>query len=148
MAFRFALAPLLRLRRSLERQRALALQQASLNVIKAQKTLAQLETFIEESAKTDARSLASGRSAAELHFAFLLRERLQQLRVHLQGEIQRLEMVREQAAGVYEQALHEREALEALEARRRREYQIEQARRQQQEIDAAFLLQRWRIRED
>jgi len=143
MAFHFALAHVLRLRQSLERQRALALQQASLNVAQAQKTLAQLETFLDQSVNADAHSLTSGCRAAELHFAGLLRERLQQLRVQLEGEVRRLETLREQAAQAYEQALREREALDALQARRRREYQIEHARRQQREIDAAFLLQRW-----
>ena len=146
MAFRFALAPLLRLRQSLEKQRALALQQASLNVARAEKMLGQLETFLDQSARNDAQTLVNGQKAAELHFAELLRERLRELRVQLQGEVLRLAAVREQAAVAYEQALRECEALEALRARRWREYQIEQARREQREIDAAFGLQRWHIR--
>lgn len=146
MAFRFALAPLLQLRQSLEHQRALALQKASLHVARAQEALIRLDRFLEESAEVDLRSLAAGCMAADLHFAFLLREQLQQLRVQVQDEIHRLEALRQEAAQAYERALAEREVLESLRARQHRAYQMEQARRQQQEIDAAFLVQRWHTR--
>ncbi len=148
MAFRFALAPLLRLRYSLERQRALALQQASLNVVRAQEALVRLDRFLDESARTDGRALEAGCPAAELHFAILLREQLIQLRVRLQAEIQSLETLRERAARAFRQALREREALEAVRAGQRRVYEQEQTRREQQELDAAFLLQRWHHRKD
>src|SRR5208283_4571872 len=69
MAFRFVLAPLLRLRQSIERQRALALQEANLKVSRAQETLAQLERFLSGSAQSDSAALAAGRTAAELQFA-------------------------------------------------------------------------------
>jgi flagellar FliJ protein len=148
MAFRFALAPLLRLRQSLEHQRALAFQKASSHVARAQEALTRLDGFLEESAAIDSRSLAAGCMAADLHFAMLLREQLQQLRVQLQEEIRRLEALHEEAAHAYEQALAEREVLESLSARQRRAYQLEQARRQQQEIDAVFLVQRWHTGKD
>jgi flagellar export protein FliJ len=148
MAFRFALAPLLRLRRSVEHQRALALQQASFHVARARDVLAQLEKFLDDSLRADARALAAGRTAAELQFATLLRAQLEQIRVQAQDEITRLETLRIEAARAYRHALREREALETLCARQRRAYQLEQRRRQQQEVDAAFLLQRWHVRKD
>jgi len=146
MAFRFTLAPLLRLRQSLERQRALALQQAAFNLTRAQDSLAHLDRFLVESTLADAASLAAGRAAAELQFASLLREQLDHLRLQLMEQIQRLELLRQQAALTYQQAYREREALETLRAHQRRAYQIEQLRRQQRELDAAFLLQRWNRR--
>jgi len=146
MAFRFTLAPLLRLRRSVERQRALALQQATFNLTRARETLAHLERFLAASELADSASLAAGRTAAELQFADLLREQLDQFRFQLQEEVRRLERLREQAARVYQQAYREREALETLRAHQRRAYQVEQLRRQQQALDAAFLLQRWHHR--
>jgi len=147
MTFQFTLASLLRLRRSLEHQRALALQQASLNVARAREALARLESFLEESACADARSLSGGRMAAELHFASLLRERLQNLRVQIQNEVRHLETLRHQAVIAYRQSLGEREALEGLCARQHSAYQLEQTRRRQQEVDAIFLLQRWQGRD-
>ena len=146
MAFRFILAPLLRLRQSLERQRALALQQAAFNLTRAQDTLAHLDRFLAESKLADAASLAAGRTAAELQFADLLREQLNQLRLQFEEEVRRLEGLREQTARAYQQAYREREALETLRAHQLRTYHVEQLRRQQRELDAAFLLQRWHRR--
>jgi len=147
MAFRFALAPLLRLRRSIEHQRALALRKASLNVQRAREALAAVDRSLDDSSRADSRSLAAGRMAAELQFAILIRERLQQLRLQLQDEIGRREALREQAAHEYRQALQEREVLEAVCTRQRHAYQLDQMRRQQRELDAAFLLQRWHKRD-
>jgi flagellar export protein FliJ len=147
MAFRFALEQILRLRQNLERQRALALQRASMDVARAREALTRLDRAIEESSATDSRWLASGRMAAELHFATLLRDQLQQLRIRVEEEIARLEVVRQEAAQAYKRAMQEREALDALRASQRQTYQREQMRRQQQETDAAFLLRRWHKRE-
>jgi len=146
MAFRFALAPVLRLRLGLERQRALALQQAALDLARAQEALAALERFLDESERADSNSLAGGRMGAELHFALLQRHQLQEQQAQLREHILKLEVLRQQAAEAYRRAQREREVLEALSAREYRTYQIEQARRQQIEMDAAFLLQRWHRR--
>ncbi len=143
MSFRFALAPLLRLRQSIERQRTLQLQDASLQVLRAQETLAQLERFLSDSAESDSAGLKAGLTAAELQFASVLRENLQHYRQELQSDIRKLELRRQQAASAYHQAYREREVLETLRSRQRLDYQQEQLRRQQQELDAAYLLQRW-----
>lgn len=146
MAFRFALASVLRLRQGLERQRALALQRASLDVARAEEAMAALERFLDESERADSKALAGGRMGAELHFALLQRHQLQEQGAQLQVHILKLEALRQQAAEAYRRAQREREVLEALSAREHRTYQIEQARRQQNEMDAAFLLQRWHRR--
>ncbi len=146
MAFRFALAPLLRLRQSIERQRALQLQEANLQVSRAQETLAQLERFLSDSAQSESAGLIVGCTAAELQFASVVRENLRHFRQELQSDIRKLELLRQQAASEYHQAYREREVLETLRARQRRAYQQEQLRRQQRELDAAFLLQRWHRR--
>lgn len=147
MAFRFALAPLLQLRKSLERQHALELQRTSLNLARARDVLAELERFLNEAARSDSHSLAEGRLAAELHFASLLREQLERSRIELQGGIRSLEANQRQAAIAYQDALHAREALEALREQQWRIYQQEQARREQREVDAAYLLQKWHRRD-
>jgi flagellar export protein FliJ len=143
MAFRFALAPLLRLRQSIERQRTLQLQQANLEVLRAQETLAQLERFLSGSAQSDSTGLAAGCTAAELQFASMFRENLDRFRQELQSDIRKLELLRQQAASEYHRAYREREVLETLRVRQHRAYQQEQLRRQQQELDATYLLQRW-----
>jgi flagellar export protein FliJ len=147
MSFRFALAPLLRLRQSIERQRTLQLQEANLRVSRAQEALAQLERYLSGSAQSDATALIAGRTGAELQFASVLRENLHRFRQELQSDIRKLELVRQQAASEYHRAYREREVLETLRARQRRAYQQEQLRRQQRELDAAHLLQRWHHRD-
>jgi flagellar export protein FliJ len=146
MAFRFTLAPLLRLRQSIERQCTLKLQAANLHVSRAQEKLEQLERSLADSAQSDATALQAGRTAAELQFASVLRESLHLFRHELQSDILKLELLRQQALGEYHQAYREREVLETLRARERRVYQQEKLHRQQQELDATYLLQRWHHR--
>ncbi len=147
MPFRFTLAPVLRLRQSVERQRSLALQNAALQVARAQGTLAQLDLFLSESATVDSASLTTGLTAAEMRFAGLVREQIEQLRAHLREDVLRLEGIRRESAVAYQQAFREREVLESLRTRQRRVYQIEQTRREQRQLDAAYLLQRWHRRD-
>ena len=147
MVFRFTFASLLRLRQSIERQRTLKLQDANLQVSRAEERLAQLELSFSESAQSDAIALQAGGTAAEVQFASVLRENLHLFRDELQSDIRKLKLLRQQALGEYHQAYREREVLETLRARQRRAYQQEQGRRQQQELDAAYLLERWHRRD-
>ena len=147
MPFHFTLAPLLRLRQSIERQRILQLQEVSHRVTRAREVLAQLERFLSDSAQSDSTNLATGRSAAELQFASVFRANLHHHRQELQSDIGKLEALRQQAVSAYQQAYRAREVLESLRARQRRTYQQEQLRREQQELDATYLLQRWHHRD-
>jgi flagellar biosynthesis chaperone FliJ len=124
----------------------LQLQEANLQVARPRETLARLDRFLAESERLDSAALSAGRTGAELHFAGVLREKLQQFRLELQSEMSRLELARQQALGAYHRAYREREILESLRARERHDYEQEQLRREQQELDAAHLLQRWRHR--
>jgi len=146
MAFRFALAPLLRLRRSLEHQRALDLQKASVDLANAEHTLVAFDCLVQESAQADSRSLAAGCMAAEIHFANLLREQLEHVRTQLQNRIATLDAIRRQMAINYQRALGEREALETLRRQQWHVYQKEKARREQNAMDTAHLLQSWHRR--
>ena len=146
MPFRFTLAPLLRLRQSIERQRALQLQEANLQVSRAQEALAQLERFLSDSSQSESAGLTAGCTAAELQFASVIRENLHHFRQELQSDIRKLELLRQQAASAYHRAYREREVIETLRARQRHDYHQEQLRRQQQELDATYLLQRWHRR--
>jgi flagellar export protein FliJ len=146
MAFHFALEPLLRLRHSIERQRKLALQNAAAQLAHAHAEVVRLDQSLAGSVTADASALVGGRSAAELHFAAESREQLEQFRLRLQQDLLRLEPLRTEAASAYQQAFREREVLESLRARQHRAYQVERDRREQQRIDAAYLLQRWHRR--
>src|ERR1035438_6649462 len=90
MAFRFALAPLLRLRQSVERQRTLRLQEASLQVSRAHQMLAQIEGSISAGEQSATRDLTAGQTGAELQFASVVRENLLQFREQLKVNIHKL----------------------------------------------------------
>jgi flagellar export protein FliJ len=126
-----------------ERQRTLRLQETSRQVSRAQEALAQLNGSISAREQSDARGLRGGLTGAELEFASVVRENLLQSRKQLQDNIRQLELQREQAATEYHQAYRDRELLETIRTRQHRLYQQEQSRRQQRELDAAYLLQRW-----
>jgi len=144
MAFHFALATLLRLRESIERQRALRLQEANLAVAEAEDRIMRLEQYLADSARFDAADLAGGRRGAELQFASLIRGNLETLRQDFRDQLRQLQAKRQQAAVEYQRAFREREALETLRARQRRAYQQQTQRREQRDLDAAFLIQSWR----
>jgi flagellar export protein FliJ len=146
MSYRFALAPLLRLRQSIERQRTLQLQASNLRVSQARETMAQLERSLDDAAESDSVRLTAGCTAADLQFASILRENRQHFHEELHSEVRKLELARQKVLGEYHQAYREREVLETLRARQSRAYQQEQLRSQQQELDATYLLQRWHRR--
>lgn len=146
MPFRFTLAPLFRLRQSIERQRALQLRDANLKVSRAQETLAQLERALSDYSQASSTGLNAGSTGAELQFASVCRENLNRLRKELQGNLQKLELQRQEAANEYHQAYREREVLETLRTGQHHIYWQEQLRRQQQQLDATYLLQRWHHR--
>jgi len=144
MPFRFTLAPLLRLRQSIEREQALRLQAANVAVARTQDTLTRLERFLADSAQSDQAGLGAGRRGVELQFASLIRTNLHILREQLLAELRELKHKRQQAAQEYQRAFMEREVLETLRKRQRQAYQIEALRREQREVDAAYLIQLWR----
>ncbi len=121
----------------------LALQDANAQLSRAKNRLEELENFLAQSAEADAAALAEARRAVEIQFANLVYEQLQQACLQLRDEIRGLEEARQKAAEAYRQAFREREILEALRSRERQAYRLEAARREQRELDAAFLLQRW-----
>jgi flagellar export protein FliJ len=144
MSFRFALESLFRLRQSVERQRAIDLQNASFRAARAQERLTQLDRYLSDSAASDLRGLGEGRTAAELQFAAAYREKLLGLRQELQTEVTHLEGLRQNELGEYRRAFRDREVLESLRVRQQRIYRQEQSRRRQRELDADYLLRRWR----
>jgi|SRR5208282_185303 len=146
MPFHFALAHVLRLRQAIERQRTLQLQRINLEISRAEETRAQLDRFLSDSKQFNSEGLTAGCSAAELQFGSLLRENVARYREELQCEIRKLELLRQKALGEYHQAYREREALESLWTRQHRVYQQEELRRQQEKLDADYLLQRWHRR--
>ena len=148
MPFRFALAPLLRLRQSIEKQRAQRLEEAALALARARESLAQMDRALADGARADDASLRVGRRGAELQFAVMARESMLARRQELQSEIERLDVARQAVADEYQRAYQEREVLDTVAAQQQRTYQQEQLQREQRDLDANHLLQLWRKRSD
>jgi flagellar export protein FliJ len=146
MAFRFALAPLLRLRQSQERQLALRLSEASNAVARARAQVERMDEALASSACSEEKSLREGRSAAEMQLALLVREQMKAARQILQNELARLELDRHTWAIEYQRAYQAREVLESLRARQQHTAQQERQQRDQRDLDATHLLQLWRKR--
>ena len=144
MAFRFALATVLRLRQSVERQRTLQLQDATSQVLNAKLKLTELERSLSDSSAEDLSALGAGRRAAEMHFALTIRENSKLIRIALTAEISGLELLRAKVLAEYQKASRDREVLELLFERQRKEFRRQKDRSLQHEADEAFLLQRWR----
>ena len=69
MAFHFSLAALLRFRRSIEQQQEILLQQANQQIAGLRRGIEDVQRAAAEVTANDARELASGLRAAELHFS-------------------------------------------------------------------------------
>lgn len=147
MPFHFPLAPLLRLRKSVERQRAIHLKEASLRVSRVEETLERLRQFLADSATEDRSRLREGRAAVELHFATFSRENLVYLRTQLESAREKLELEQQQAANEYHRAFREREVLESLRETQHHTYQQDELRNQQRDLDESHLIQHWRRRD-
>ncbi len=123
----------------------LRLQEANLQLAQARSSLAQLDQFLADSDQSETTQLSSGCTAAELQFTSVLRNNLRCYREDIASVVCELESLRQQAVIDYQRAYREREVLQTFRARQRSAYDREQARHQQQELDAAHLLQRWHL---
>jgi flagellar export protein FliJ len=140
MAFHFSLAPVLRLRKSVERQRMLRFRAASLIAAQAAEQIAALDGYMNASLRADAEGLIAGRSAVEMHFAVASAKNLQEMRGELANQLRELELQRQHAAADYQDAYRQREALDNLRLRQQRAYEQQQLRRRQRELDEDYVL--------
>jgi flagellar export protein FliJ len=140
MRFHFSLGPLLRLRKSVERQRMLRFRAASLAAAHAAEQIAALDLYVSASLRADADGLKAGRSAVEMHFAVDSARNLQGLRAELEKLLRQLELERQNAAADYQDAYRQREALDNLRLRQQRFFEQQQSRRQQRELDEDYVL--------
>ncbi len=138
MAFHFSLESLLRLRRSEQLQRELALQKKNSEVNDLQRQIAELN----EKTLQIVTASASGRFGAELQFD-------KQCQIALETQFAAMEeqfvFVRGQqalAATELRKAWQKSEALEILRRRERDDYLLDHARKEQQQQDDFFLLRK------
>jgi len=140
MPFRFPLAAVLHLRRSLEHQQELRLRAANQQVAKVRHLIEQLDEHIGKTNSSDSQQLAAGTTAAELRFALAKQASLESMHRDLDRELSRLSNLRDQQQRIFQQARRERETFESLRQQQLRAYERDQIRREQRRLDDLFLL--------
>ena len=142
MAFRFALAALLRFRQSLEHQAEILLQEANHDIEAVRKRIEHSDCALGEMAKQNADKLHSGVTAAELQFDLISRSLLLHHRELLHEEMIMREEIRTQRFHSFQQARQQREVVETLRERQLEIYRQQEAWQEQRRLDDHFLLRR------
>ena len=142
MPFRFPLQALLHLRQSLEHQQELRLRAANQQVARVRYALEQLDGRVRQTQTLFSQYLAGVTTGAELSFLRTTEGLLHAQRQEVEHELSRCQHVRDQQERVFRQARRERETFESLRDEQLRDYEREQARRQQRQLDDLFLMRK------
>jgi flagellar protein FliJ len=142
MAFRFALETVLHFRRSVEHQQELRLRAANHQVASMRHQIEHIEQQMASMRARESGDLAAGTTAAELQFTRACEATLDQQRIAAQGELLRLERLRDQQRELFQQARRAREVFETLREQQRKDYERNARRREQRELDELFLMQK------
>jgi len=146
MAFHFPLESVFHFRQSVEHQQELRLRAANQQVARARHLIEHLDQQIATERSRQAQHLAAGMTSAELRFSLFSEAALQDLRRTAQQELLRLQALCDQQQRIFRQARRERETFESLRNRIRREYERDQNRREQRQLDEMFLLRQANLR--
>lgn len=142
MPFHFPLQAVLHFRQSLEHQQELRLRAANQQVARVKRVLDQHGARVQELHANQRRDLLAGTTAAELRFAAMCESSLSHQRQELERELQRLQSLRDEQQRLFVNARRQRETLAGLRDGQQREHQRRAARREQRQLDDAFLLRR------
>ena len=142
MPYHFPLQAVLHFRQSLEHQRELRLRAANQQVARVKRVLDQHGARVQEHHANQRRDLLAGTTAAELRFAAMCESSLLHQRQELERDLQRLQNLRDEQQRLFVNARRQRETLAGLRDHQHREYQRRAARREQRQLDDAFLLRR------
>jgi flagellar FliJ protein len=144
MAFRFALAPVLKLRESLEELLLHRLEQTQHEISYAAQLLDGLRAESHVLAVSREQGLAAGLAGADLHFREQLRQGLRMQERTLEQKLAELQRRRAQQLADYEEARNKRRVLADLRDRQREAHETKLAHRQQRAADDIFLARRGR----
>lgn len=140
MPFHFALSSLLRLRESFENIELQRLQAVAAQVAQVRAEIDSIEAEMEASRRQVLEQASAGISGAELHIAALGDSARKERRTVLLAKQDGLERTRREQQARYTEARRQREILCNLRQRQFSAYQLEQSRREQQQIDELFLI--------
>lgn len=142
MAFRFALAAVLKYRESIEQREYLALERMQQEIAQMEKRLRECEQ--RQAAAITHREADLGRGTPSVHLQAAYEDELtlEKQRDKLRAQLQELKGNRQQRVKAYETARQKREVLHDLRARQLDAYRRDQAKREQKALDDAFLSRR------
>jgi flagellar export protein FliJ len=146
MAFRFPFEVLLRVRRGLERQQELRLQDANHRVAMLQRQIENGQCEMENIVIQRRPQMESGISAAELQFDILCRSVLSERQRSLERQLMDAEALRRSCDETFQQARRQREVMDTLRHHQLQSYQQQEARQDQRRLDDLFLLRRSYLR--
>lgn len=144
MAFRFALAAVLKYRESLEQRAYLALERVQQDIVQTEQHMLACEERY--SAARMRRNSDLGRGITSVHLQAEYEEELalKQEMDRLRMQLQQLHAKRQECLKAYEAARRNREVLDDLRVQQFEAYRREQAKREQKTLDDVFLSRRKR----
>lgn len=144
MAFRFALAAVLKFRETMEQQAYLALERIQQEIAQIERRIHKCEERIAVSAKRRESELRRGIASVHLQAAYDEEMALQKQREALEAKLKELQVKRQECLKAYEVARQKREILHDLRTRQLAAYHREQLKREQKTLDDIFLSRRKR----
>jgi flagellar export protein FliJ len=142
MAFHFSLHAVLHLYQSIEHQQELRLRAANQQVAKVRHMIELVDAQKQLNRSQQSTELQSGTTGAELEFARATEMALNQRRGALEAELMRAQHFRDEQQRAFRQAHRRRETLSTLRESQLQQYRHEAARREQRQVDDAFLMRR------
>ena len=142
MTFHFSLQAVLRLRVGYEKVERLRLLAFAALAVRVRDGIASLDRVAVEARQNIRRLLSAGVTGIEMHVELACERVRADQRRSLEARLAEISKKQERQRLVFLQARQKREILENLRARKLAEYQKEQARREQQELNDLFLLHR------
>jgi flagellar export protein FliJ len=144
MAFRFALATVLKYRENLEQREYLALEKTQLEIVGTKIALQQCEERRSAATRHREADLRRGVTSVHLQAAYEEETALEQQGEKLQAQLQQLQVRWHICLKAYELARRNRQVLDELRTRQLDAYRREQAKRTQAMLDDIYLSRRRR----
>ncbi len=142
MPFRFALDSVLHFRKSIEHQQELRLRSCNQHVARVRRLLEQTDHHLYQLRVDSGQRLAAGGNSSQLHFDISCEAAMRGHRDELERKLSHLQRLRDQQQRIFQQARRERETIESLRHRQLHEYERDQTRREQRQLDDLHLLRR------
>jgi flagellar export protein FliJ len=145
MAFHFPLATVLRYRGVLEEREERMLQRILFEISQVQETLARIDAQIADSDASRCAAVFKPFIGHDLHASYGEVKKLQQSRKDLEGQIRKLEQLRDGQFIAYAAARRDREILTGMREEKRSVYDSEMVRSEQQTVDDNYIARRGRF---